>query len=110
MKQVLEFFVDVKEVDVNYVLVFLLVYFGKQIILVVIDSFFSDVVKESLLFIVLYNFFVVCNGIDLDFVMIVCFVKQYDKIVGVKFICGVVVKIICFVVIFIFEEFIIYGG
>jgi len=109
-KQVLEFLADAKEADANYALVLPPAYFGKQTTPAVIDSFFSDVAKESPLPIVLYNFPAVCNGIDLHSATIARLAKQHDKIVGVKLTCGAVAKITRLAATFTPEEFTTYGG
>ncbi|KAL2414164.1 putative 4-hydroxy-2-oxoglutarate aldolase, mitochondrial [Exophiala dermatitidis] len=92
-KQVLEFIQDAADAGADYALLLPPAYFGKQTTPAVIDSFFNDVASASPLPIVIYNFPVVCNGIDLDSATIARLAKTYPNIVGVKLTCGAVAKI-----------------
>ncbi|KAJ4505537.1 hypothetical protein HRR83_008536 [Exophiala dermatitidis] len=92
-KQVLEFIQDAADAGANYALLLPPAYFGKQTTPAVLDSFFNDVASASPLPIVIYNFPVVCNGIDLDSATIAGLAKTHPNIVGVKLTCGAVAKI-----------------
>ncbi|KAF4472111.1 dihydrodipicolinate synthase [Fusarium albosuccineum] len=109
-KQVLEFISDAADAGANYVLLLPPAYFGKQTTPAVIDNFFDDVAKESPLPIVIYNFPVVCNGIDLDSATIARLAKKHKNIVGVKLTCGAVAKITRLAAEFPPEEWTTYGG
>ena len=109
-KQVLEYIADAVDAGANYVLLLPPAYFGKQTTPAVIDNFFSDVAKESPLPIVIYNFPVVCNGVDLDSASICRLAKTHSNIVGVKLTCGAVAKITRLAAELPSEEFSTYGG
>jgi dihydrodipicolinate synthase/N-acetylneuraminate lyase len=109
-KQVLEFIADAAEAGADSVLLLPPAYFGKQTTPAVIENFFDDVAKESPLPIVIYNFPVVCNGIDLDSATITRLAKKHSNIVGVKLTCGAVAKITRLAAEFPPERFSTYGG
>ncbi|KAM0560068.1 hypothetical protein ACHAPJ_004028 [Fusarium lateritium] len=109
-KQVLEFIGDAADAGANYVLLLPPAYFGKQTTPEVINNFFDDVAKNSQLPIVIYNFPVVCNGIDLDSATIASLAKKHSNIVGVKLTCGAVAKITRLSAELPEEHFAIYGG
>jgi dihydrodipicolinate synthase/N-acetylneuraminate lyase len=109
-KQVLEFIGDAADAGANYVLLLPPAYFGKQTTPEVINNFFDDVATRSQLPIVIYNFPVVCNGIDLDSATIAALAKKYNNIVGVKLTCGAVAKITRLAAELPEERFSIYGG
>jgi 4-hydroxy-2-oxoglutarate aldolase len=109
-KQVLEFINDAADAGANYVLLLPPAYFGKQTTPEVINNFFDDVAKNSQLPIVIYNFPVVCNGIDLDSATIATLAKKHSNIVGVKLTCGAVAKITRLSAELPEERFAIYGG
>ncbi|VUC25725.1 unnamed protein product [Clonostachys rosea] len=109
-KQVLEFIADAAEAGADSVLLLPPAYFGKQTTPAVIENFFDDVAKESPLPIVIYNFPVVCNGIDLDSATITRLAKKHSNIVGVKLTCGAVAKITRLSAEFPTERFSTYGG
>ncbi|KAM5381611.1 hypothetical protein ACJA88_004686 [Fusarium oxysporum] len=109
-KQVLEFINDAADAGADYVLLLPPAYFGKQTTPEVIDNFFDDVAKNSQLPIVIYNFPVVCNGIDLDSATIAALAKRHSNIVGVKLTCGAVAKITRLSAELPEERFAIYGG
>ena len=109
-KQVLEFIVDAADAGANYALLLPPAYFGKQTTPAVIENFFNDVAKESLLPIVIYNFPAVCNGIDLDSATICRLAKTHSNIVGVKLTCGAVAKITRLAAELPAEKFSTYGG
>ncbi|SPJ79611.1 related to dihydrodipicolinate synthase [Fusarium torulosum] len=109
-KQVLEYINDAADAGANYVLLLPPAYFGKQTTPEVINNFFDDVAKNSQLPIVIYNFPVVCNGIDLDSSTIAALAKKHRNIVGVKLTCGAVAKITRLAAELPEERFSIYGG
>lgn len=109
-KQVLELLADAAEAGANSALVLPPAYFGKQTTPAVIDRFFHDVATASPIPIVIYNFPIVCNGIDLDSATIAKYAKKYDNIVGVKLTCGAVAKIVRLSAELAPEEFATYGG
>ncbi|KAJ4279455.1 hypothetical protein NW764_006826 [Fusarium oxysporum] len=109
-KQVLEFINDAADAGADYVLLLPPAYFGKQTTPEVINNFFDDVAKNSRLPIVIYNFPVVCNGIDLDSATIAALAKRHSNIVGVKLTCGAVAKITRLSAELPEERFAIYGG
>ncbi|KAH7469394.1 putative 4-hydroxy-2-oxoglutarate aldolase [Fusarium oxysporum f. sp. matthiolae] len=109
-KQVLEFINDAADAGADYVLLLPPAYFGKQTTPEVINNFFDDVAKNSQLPIVIYNFPVVCNGIDLDSATIAALAKRHSNIVGVKLTCGAVAKITRLSAELPEERFAIYGG
>ncbi len=92
-RQVLEYLADAKESGANYALVLPPAYFGKATTPEVIDRFYTDVARASPLPIVIYNFPVVCNGVDLDSATIAGLARRNENIVGVKLTCGSVAKI-----------------
>ena len=109
-KQVLEFIGDAADAGANYVLLLPPAYFGKQTTPEVINNFFDDIASRSPLPIVIYNFPVVCNGIDLDSATIAALAKKHNNIVGVKLTCGAVAKITRLAAELPEERFAIYGG
>lgn len=109
-KQVLEFIADAADAGANYVLLLPPAYFGKQTTPAVINGFFDDVAKQSPLPIVIYNFPVVTNGIDLDSATITNLAKKHSNIIGVKLTCGAVAKITRLAAEFPAGEFATYGG
>lgn len=109
-KQVLEYIADAVAAGANYVLLLPPAYFGKQTTPAVIDCFFGDVAEESPLPIIIYNFPIVCNGIDLDSATIARLAKTHRNIVGVKLTCGAVAKITRLAAELRPEEFATYGG
>ncbi|KAJ5333828.1 uncharacterized protein N7506_007611 [Penicillium brevicompactum] len=109
-KQVLEFISDAADAGADSVLLLPPAYFGKQTTPAVIDNFFDDVATASPLPIVIYNFPVVCNGIDLDSATIARLAKKHSNIVGVKLTCGAVAKITRLSAEFDPERFVVYGG
>lgn len=109
-KQVLEFIGDAADAGANYVLLLPPAYFGKQTTPEVINNFFDDVATKSQLPIVIYNFPVVCNGVDLDSATIAALAKKHSNIVGVKLTCGAVAKITRLSAELPGDHFSIYGG
>ncbi|TPX09723.1 uncharacterized protein E0L32_009062 [Thyridium curvatum] len=109
-KQVLEFVADAVDAGANYVLLLPPAYFGKQTTPAVIKNFFDDVAPECPLPIVIYNFPVVCNGIDLDSATIASLARAHSNIVGVKLTCGAVAKITRLAAELPADQFITYGG
>ncbi|KAF4826725.1 putative 4-hydroxy-2-oxoglutarate aldolase [Colletotrichum sp. SAR 10_70] len=109
-KQVLELLSDAAEAGANSALVLPPAYFGKQTTPAVIDRFFDEVATKSPIPIVIYNFPIVCNGIDLDSATIAKYAKKYDSIVGVKLTCGAVAKIVRLSAELAPEKFATYGG
>lgn len=109
-KQVLEYISDAADAGANYCLLLPPAYFGKQTTPEVIGNFFDEVARKSQLPIVIYNFPVVCNGIDLDSATIAALARKHEKIVGVKLTCGAVAKITRLSAEFPPERFAIYGG
>lgn len=109
-KQVLEFMADAKDAGADSVLLLPPAYFGKQTTPAVVNRFFDDVASESPLPIVIYNFPVVCNGIDLDSATIASLAKKHSSIVGVKLTCGAVAKITRLAAEFPSDKFAVYGG
>jgi dihydrodipicolinate synthase/N-acetylneuraminate lyase len=109
-KQVLEYISDAADAGANYCLLLPPAYFGKQTTPEVVGTFFDEVASKSQLPIVIYNFPVVCNGIDLDSATIAALARKHDKIVGVKLTCGAVAKITRLSAEFPPERFAIYGG
>lgn len=109
-KQVLEYISDAADAGANYCLLLPPAYFGKQTTPEVISNFFDEVASKSQLPIVIYNFPVVCNGIDLDSATIAALARKHEKIVGVKLTCGAVAKITRLAAEFPPERFAIYGG
>lgn len=109
-KQVLEFINDAADAGADYVLLLPPAYFGKQTTPEVINNFFDEVAKNSQLPIIIYNFPVVCNGIDLDSATIAGLAKRHSNIVGVKLTCGAVAKITRLSAELPEERFAIYGG
>lgn len=109
-KQVLEFIDDANDAGADSVLLLPPAYFGKQTTLAVVNGFFDDVASVSPLPIVIYNFPVVCNGIDLDSATIASMAKKHSSLVGVKLTCGSVAKIIRLSAELPADEFAVYGG
>ncbi|KAF4125354.1 4-hydroxy-2-oxoglutarate aldolase [Geosmithia morbida] len=109
-KQVLEYISDAVDSGANYVLVLPPAYFGKQTTPAVIDRFFDDIAKACPIPIVIYNFPVVCNGIDLDSATIARLGRKHKNIVGVKLTCGAVAKITRLAAEFPEDEWTTYGG
>lgn len=109
-RQVLEFIADAADAGANYVLLLPPAYFAKQTTPAVIESFFDDVAKSSPLPIIIYNFPVVCNGIDLDSATIAGLAKKHSNIVGVKLTCGAVAKITRLAAELPAESFATFGG
>ncbi|KAK1675560.1 dihydrodipicolinate synthetase [Colletotrichum godetiae] len=109
-KQVLELLSDAKEAGADSALVLPPAYFGKQTTPQVIDRFFDTVAEKTPLPIVIYNFPIVCNGIDLDSGTIAKLAKKHDSIVGVKLTCGAVAKIVRLSAELPAEKFATYGG
>ncbi|KAK1473280.1 dihydrodipicolinate synthetase [Colletotrichum cuscutae] len=109
-KQVLELLSDAKEAGADSALVLPPAYFGKQTTPQVIDRFFNTVAEKTPLPIVLYNFPLVCNGVDLDSGTIAKLAKKHDSIVGVKLTCGAVAKIVRLAAELPAEKFATYGG
>ncbi|KAF4975537.1 hypothetical protein FZEAL_7683 [Fusarium zealandicum] len=109
-KQVLEFIADAADAGANYVLLLPPAYFQKQTTPAVVDNFFNDIAKESPLPIVIYNFPVVCNGIDLDSATIARLAKTHSNIVGVKLTCGAVAKITRLAAELPSDRFATFGG
>lgn len=98
-------------------LVLLCVYFGVK--LVVVEGFFKEVGEYVRILgrergremgVVVYNFFGVMNGVDMDFGMILWVVRESGNVVGVKLICGSVVKVMRLVVEFGRDRFSVFGG
>ncbi|KAK1580703.1 dihydrodipicolinate synthetase [Colletotrichum navitas] len=110
VKQVLELINDAKEAGADSALVLPPAYFGKQTTPAVIDRFFNEVAEKTPLPIVIYNFPVVCNGIDLDSSTIAKLAKQHETIVGVKLTCGSVAKIVRLSAELPADKFATYGG
>ncbi|TVY32090.1 putative 4-hydroxy-2-oxoglutarate aldolase, mitochondrial [Lachnellula subtilissima] len=92
-KQVLELAADAAKAGANYLLVLPPAYFGKATTNAVIERFYDDVAASSPLPIIIYNFPVVCNGVDLDSEFITKLAKKHANIVGVKLTCASVGKI-----------------
>lgn len=92
-RQVLEFIGDAADAGATYALVLPPAYFGKATTPAVINDFFADVATKSPLPIIIYNFPIVCNGVDLDSQTIVDLAGKHPSIVGVKLTCGSVAKI-----------------
>ncbi|KAH7353754.1 dihydrodipicolinate synthetase family protein [Plectosphaerella cucumerina] len=109
-KQVLEFIKDAADAGADSVLLLPPAYFGKQTTPEVILNFFDDVATESPLPIVIYNFPVVCNGIDLDSATIAALARKHSNIVGVKLTCGAVAKITRLAAELPADSFVTYGG
>ncbi|KAH7381994.1 hypothetical protein BKA64DRAFT_684718 [Cadophora sp. MPI-SDFR-AT-0126] len=109
-KQVLELISDAVKAGADYVLVLPPAYFGKATTPAVIERFYADVAEKSSLPIVIYNFPVVCNGIDLDSEFITKLAKKHEKIVGVKLTCASVGKITRLSASLPAEEFATFGG
>lgn len=109
-KQVLEFIHDAADAGADYVLVLPPGYFGKQTTPAVIENFFHDVATKSPLPIVIYNFPVVVNGIDLDSATIAKLARTHETIVGVKLTCGAVAKITRLSAELSPDQFATYGG
>lgn len=109
-KQVLEYIADAAEAGADHALLLPPAYFGKQTTPEVIDNFFSDVARESVLPIVIYNLPAVCNGIDLDSATIVSLAKRHNNIVGVKLTCGAVAKIVRLAAELPADRFATFGG
>uniref|UniRef100_L2GHC6 Dihydrodipicolinate synthetase n=1 Tax=Colletotrichum fructicola (strain Nara gc5) TaxID=1213859 RepID=L2GHC6_COLFN len=105
---VLELLSDAAEAGANSALVLPPAYFGKQTTPAVIDL--DEVATKSPIPIVIYNFPIVCNGIDLDSATIAKYAKKYDSIVGVKLTCGAVAKIVRLSAELAPEKFATYGG
>ena len=109
-KQVLENIADATSAGADYVLILPSAYFGKATTPAVIKSFFASLSKNSTLPIVIYNFPLVCNGVDLDSAIIADLAKAHQNIVGVKLTCGSVGKITRLSGVFKPEEFAVFGG
>lgn len=109
-KQCLEFIADAADAGADYALLLPPAYFGKQTTPEVIARFFDDVVGESPLPVIIYNFPAVCNGIDLDSATIANLAKKHENIVGVKLTCGAVAKITRLAAELPPDRFAIYGG
>lgn len=109
-KQVLEFAADAYKAGANYVLVLPCAYFGKATTNTVVESFFEDVANGSKLPVVIYNFPVVSNGVDLDSETLTRIAKRNKNIVGVKLTCYSVGKIVRLSATFTPSEFAIFGG
>ncbi|PVH70116.1 aldolase [Cadophora sp. DSE1049] len=109
-KQVLELISDAAKAGANYVLVLPPAYFGKATTPAVIERLYSDIAEKSSLPIVIYNFPVVCNGIDLDSEFITKLAKKHEKIVGVKLTCASVGKITRLSASLPASEFATFGG
>ncbi|OHE96339.1 dihydrodipicolinate synthetase [Colletotrichum orchidophilum] len=109
-KQVLELLADAKEAGADSALVLPPAYFGKQTTPQVIDRFFDTIADKTPLPIVIYNFPLVCNGIDLDSSTIAKLAKKHDAIVGVKLTCGAVAKIVRLAAELPADTFATYGG
>ena len=109
-KQVLELISDAAQAGANYVLVLPPAYFGKATTPAVIERFYGDVAEKSRLPIVIYNFPVVCNGVDLDSEFIAKMAKKHHNIVGVKLTCASVGKITRLSAELPASEFATFGG
>ena len=92
-KQVLEFLNDAAAAGANYALVLPPGYFGKATTQAVVENFYDDIASKSPIPIVIYNFPIVCNGVDLDSATITALARRHENIVGVKLTCGSVAKI-----------------
>ena len=109
-KQVLEFISDAAAAGANYAMVLPPAYFGKATTPAVIEAFFAQVAAASPLPIVIYNFPIVCNGVDLDSATISSLARRHDNIVGVKLTCGSVAKITRLAAELPPERFAVFGG
>lgn len=109
-KQVLEYISDAHDAGANYALVLPCAYFGKQTTASVITRFYDEIATKSPLPVVIYNFPVVCNGVDLDATTISVLAKKHPNIVGVKLTCGSVAKITCLAAELPPEVFSVFGG
>lgn len=108
--QVTEFIADAYEAGADYVLVLPCAYFGKQTTPAVVKNFYSQVAKQSLLPILIYNFPGVCNGLDLDSEIITSIAQENPNVVGVKLTCGSVAKITRLAATFPKDRFAVFGG
>lgn len=109
-KQVLELISDAAKAGANYVLVLPPAYFGKATTPAVIERFYDDIATKSTLPIIIYNFPVVCNGVDLDSEFITKMAKKHHNIVGVKLTCASVGKITRLSASLPSSEFATFGG
>ncbi|KAL9076449.1 MAG: hypothetical protein Q9157_003658 [Trypethelium eluteriae] len=108
--QVLEYIADAHEAGADYLLILPCAYFGKQTTPEVVKSFFADIAAASPLPIILYNFPLVCNGLDLDSDIITALAQAHPNIVGVKLTCGSVAKIARLAATFPPSRFVTFGG
>lgn len=109
-KQVLELVADAAKAGANYILVLPPAYFGKATTNAVVERFYDDVAANSPLPIIIYNFPVVCNGVDLDSEFITKLAKKHTNIVGVKLTCASVGKITRLAASLPASEFATFGG
>lgn len=117
-KQVLEYANDAAAAGANYLLVLPPAYFGKATTMSVVKRFFSQVALKAPIPVVIYNFPVVCNGVDLDSETITDIVRESaathptgrSNVVGVKLTCASVGKITRLAATLKPEEFATYGG
>ncbi|KAH6706501.1 hypothetical protein DL95DRAFT_396389 [Leptodontidium sp. 2 PMI_412] len=109
-KQVLELISDAAKAGADYVLLLPPAYFGKATTPAVIEKFYSDISAKSTLPIIIYNFPVVCNGIDLDSEFITKLARKHSNIVGVKLTCASVGKITRLSASLPASEFATFGG
>lgn len=109
-KQVLEFLNDAAAAGANYALVLPPGYFGKATTPAVVENFFDEVATKTPIPIVLYNFPIVCNGVDLESATIAALARRHESIVGVKLTCGSVAKITRLAAELPPERFATYGG
>ncbi|TVY20218.1 putative mitochondrial 4-hydroxy-2-oxoglutarate aldolase [Lachnellula arida] len=108
--QVLELVADAAKAGANYILVLPPAYFGKATTNAVVERFYDDVAAASPLPIIIYNFPVVCNGIDLDSEFITKLARKHANIVGVKLTCASVGKITRLAAALPASEFATFGG
>jgi 4-hydroxy-2-oxoglutarate aldolase len=110
-KQVMEYIHDAHAAGANYALLLPAAYFGKATTQKVIEGFYDDIASRSPLPIVIYNFPVVCNGVDIDSETITALAQRHPgKITGVKLTCASVGKIVRLGAELPPDQFSTYGG